>query len=58
MELLNYKIPFNIINKNFNNKDLKINKINLINIDFNFSKPFGEISDKSNSYNKKCFELL
>ena len=57
MELLNYKIPFNIIDKNFNNKDLKINEINLINIDFNFSIPFGEISDESNSYNKKCFEL-
>ena len=57
MELLNYKIPFNIINKNFSYKDLKINKINIINIDFNFSKPFVEISDYSNSYNKKCFEL-
>ena len=57
MKLLNYKVPFNIINKNFSNKDLKINKINLINIDFEFSKPFIKISDYSNSYNKKCFEL-
>ena len=57
MKLLNYKIPFNIINKNFSYKDLKINKINLINVDFEFSKPFIKISDYSNSYNKKCFEL-
>ena len=57
MKLLNYKIPFNIINKNFSYKDLKINEINLIDIDFDFSKPFVEISDNSNSYNKKCFEL-
>ena len=57
MKLLNYKIPFNIINKNFSYKDLKNNKINLINIDFEFSKPFIKISDYSNSYNKKCFKL-
>ncbi len=57
MKLLNYKIPFNIINKSFSNKDLKINKINLINVDFDFSKPFVKISDYSNSYNKKCFEI-
>ena len=57
MKSLNYKIPFNIINKNFSYKDLKINEINLIDIDFDFSKPFVEISDNSNSYNKKCFEL-
>ena len=37
MELLNYKIAFNIIDKNFNNKDLRINEINLIDINFNFS---------------------
>ena len=57
MELLKYKVAFNIIDKNFNNKDLRINEINLIDIDFNFSIPFGEISDASNSYNKRCFEL-
>ena len=57
MEYLNYRISFNIINQNFSNKDLKINKINLINVDFDFSKPFRKISDDSNSYNKKCFEL-
>ena len=57
MKLLNYKIPFNIINKSFSNEDLKINKINLINVDFDFSKPFVKISDYSNSYNKKCFEI-
>ena len=57
MKLLNYKIPFNIINKNFSYKDLKINKINLINVHLNFLKPFIKISDYSNSYNKECFEL-
>ena len=57
MKLLNYKTPFNIINENFSYNDLRIKEINLINVDFNFSKPFVKISDDSNYYNKKCFEL-
>ncbi len=57
MKKLNFKIPFNIINNNFDNKDLYLNKINIINVDFNFSNPFSEISDNSNLYNKKCFDL-
>ena len=58
MDYLNYKISFNNINENFNIKDLNINKINIINIELNFSKPFQMISDETNPYNKKSFQLL
>jgi len=56
MNYLKYNIPFNIIDKKFDITELKINKINIINIDFNFSKPFKKISKDSNLYNKKSFE--
>ncbi len=57
MKYLKFNIPFNIINKNFDISELKINKINLINIDFIFSSPYKKISKASNLYNKKSFEL-
>ena len=57
MNYLNYNIPFNVIDKKFDISELRINKINIINIDFNFSKPFKKISKDSNLYNKKSFEL-
>jgi len=57
MDFLKYKIPLNKINKNFNFNDLKINKINIIDIKLNFKKPFQEISNSSNVYIKKSFEL-
>jgi len=57
MNYLKYNIPFNIIDKKFDISKLKINKINIINIDFNFSKPFKKISKDSNLYNKKSFEI-
>ncbi len=57
MKFLNYNIQINNIEENFDIKKLKLNKINLINIDFNFSKPFEKISNKSNSYNEESFQL-
>ncbi len=57
MNYLKYNIPFNIIKKKFDFSELEINKINIINIDFVFSKPFKKISIASNHYNKKSFEL-
>lgn len=35
---------------------LKKNKVNLINVHYNFNKPFEKISVKSNDYIKKCFD--
>ena len=36
MKFLKYKIQFKNINKNFHIKDLEINKINVINVNFKF----------------------
>ena len=44
MNYLKYNIPFNIIKKKFDFSELEINKINIIDIDFIFSKPFKKIS--------------
>ncbi len=57
VSFLNYRISINVIDKNFKITDLKLNKINLININFNFFHPFERISNKSNNYNNKCFQL-
>jgi 4-hydroxythreonine-4-phosphate dehydrogenase len=55
---LNYNYSFNIINeRKINFKKLDKKKINIIDIKFNFIKPFDKISDKSNLYIKKCFAL-
>ena len=35
----------------------KLNKLNLIDIDYNQNKPFAKISSKSNKYIKKCFNV-
>ena len=57
MKFLDYKIKFNIINKNFVSKDLNYKKLNLINIEFKYEKIFETISSNSSSYIYKCFEL-
>ena len=57
MKFLDYKIKFNIINKNFVSKDLNYKKLNLINIEFKYEKIFETISSNSSSYIHKCFEL-
>lgn len=48
------KSSINLINDNL--KNLKKDKINLLNVNYNSKKPFEEISSKSNKYILKCFE--
>lgn len=52
------KIKFHELDysKNKLNKD-NLNKINLINVDYNQKKLFEKISDKSNSYIENCFKI-
>ncbi len=57
MKYLNYKLPLNVIDKNFEVSKLKSNHINIINIDFTFSHPFKKITKASNLYNTKAFGL-
>ena len=58
MKKLNYNFEINSINKNkidtykFNNK-----KINIINVNFEFTKTFDKISNKSNTYITECFKI-
>ena len=58
MRYLKYKVPINIINDKFKSKELSLNKINCINIDFKFSKPFNKISNISLKYNEYQVTLL
>ncbi len=57
MNYLKYNLSFNIIDEKFHRKNLKINRINLINIDFDSSQPFKKISNISNSYIRKSFKI-
>ena len=57
MKSLKYKIPFNNITQNFHISSLKKNAINIIDIKLNFNKPFQKISNISNSYIEKSFNL-
>ena len=58
MKKLRFNFKINLINAN----KIKINslsnkKINLIDVNFKFKKPFDKISDKSNLYINKCFTI-
>ncbi len=58
LKKLKLKFKFNIINlKNnkFINSDLE--KINLLNVDYKFKKPFEKISSKSNKFISDCFNV-
>jgi len=58
MKILGFNFKLNIINENyFHLKQLNNKKINIINVDYNFKKPFEKISIKSNGYITKCFDL-
>ncbi len=58
MKKMRFSYKINLINKNQLEK-IKLNnkKINLINVDLNFKKPFGTITNKSSKYIKKCFDI-
>ena len=57
LRFLKKKMSFNNIffrdNKIYN---MKSDKINIINVDYNFKKPFEKISSKSNQYILECFK--
>ena len=56
LNILKIKYKFNLIDlKNYDPKNLKYNKINICNINYNFKKPFEKISAKSNQYISRCF---
>ena len=53
MERLNYSF---YINEIFDIKNAKKKKINIINIDYKFIRPFTKISSSSNRYIEECFD--
>ena len=58
MKKLNFKKKIKSINvKNLSKYKINNKYINVIDVNYNFSKPFEKISTKSNSYIKKCFDI-
>ena len=58
MKVLGFDFKINLIDENYPNMDkLNNKKINIINVNYNFKKPFEKISQKSNNYIAKCFKL-
>ena len=58
MKKLNFKKNIKYLNlKNINDYKLNNSSINLINVNYNQKKAFEKISNKSNQYVKKCFEI-
>ena len=58
MKKLNFKKKVNHLDlRNIDNYKLNNNSINLINVSYNQKKAFEKISDKSNIYIRKCFEI-
>ena len=54
---LNFQIKIREINNNFKISDLKSNELPIYNIEYNQKKTFEKISNKSNEYILKCFNL-
>ena len=58
MKKFHFSFEINLIKKNqLKNIKLSNKKINLINVDLNFKKPFGKISKKSSKFIEKCFDI-
>ena len=58
MKKLNFDFNINLIDKDkIDYKKLDNKKINLIDVDFKFQKTFDKITDKSNKYIKKSFNI-
>ncbi len=57
LKLLKKKLAFEVINKKINSFNNLKNKIYLIDINYNFKKPFEKISIKSKTYISKCFDI-
>ena len=54
---LNYKITIKEINSNFNIKEISKNTLPVYNIDYEQKRAFEKISNKSNKYILKCFDV-
>tara|TARA_B100001142_G_scaffold66890_1_gene66626 strand:- start:4572 stop:5537 length:966 start_codon:yes stop_codon:yes gene_type:complete len=58
MKKLGFNYKINLINVNkINDKIIDNKKINLVDVNFKFKKPFDKISNRSNSYIKSCFSI-
>ena len=58
MKKMNFFYNIHLIKKDqINNAKLNNKKINLINVELKFNKPFGKISNKSSTYIKECFDI-
>ena len=58
MKKLNYNFKFNFLRKNnFNISKIDNNKINIIDVDYSFKKPFDKISKNSKKYINECFDI-
>ena len=59
MKKLRFDFKIKIIKSNFLNKSQTLDntKINIINVDYRYKKPFEKISDKSNIYLESCFKI-
>jgi len=58
MNLLSFNFEINLIKENHPNiKKMNNKKINIINVNYNFKKPFEKISVQSNNYIAECFGL-
>ena len=58
MKILGFKLKINLINENYLHMNTLDNKkINIINVNYNFKRPFEKISQKSNDYISECFKL-
>ena len=53
---LNLRWKINKINNDYLLKNLKKNTVSIIDIDYNFKRPFEKISTKSNYYISQCFK--
>lgn len=54
---LGFKLKLNLLKLDSNRiKDLKNNQINIINVNYDFNRPFEEISFRSKKYIKRCFD--
>ena len=58
LKKMRLKNKFNSITlKNYKLDDLNLKKINILNINYQFKKPFEKISSKSNKFIANCFEV-
>ena len=58
MKILGFNFKINLINENYLNLEkLNNKKINIINVNYSFKKPFEKISKKSNNYITESFKL-